>query len=64
MKHNKNVWWLDKAVWVMLLAYIIGIVFTYLEGNQDNLLNFLNTMTLMFILGILIAIAYLVAMKS
>ena len=64
MKHNKKVWWIDKAVWVMLLAYVIGIVFLYLEGKEANLFGFLNTMTLLFILGMVIAIAYLIAMKE
>ena len=64
MKHNKKVWWIDKAVWVMLLAYIIGIAFMYLEGKQANLFSFLNTLTLLFILGMVIAIAYLIAMKD
>lgn len=64
MKHNKKVWWIDKAVWVMLLAYVIGIAFLYLEGNEANLFAFLNTLTLLFILGMLIAIAYLMAMKE
>jgi hypothetical protein len=61
---NRKVWWVDKAVWVMLLAYIIGIAFIYIEGNEANLFAFLNTMTLLFILGMLIAIAYMLAMKE
>jgi amino acid transporter len=64
MKHNKKVWWIDKAVWVMLLAYIIGILYTYVADKQANLFAFLNTMTLLFILGMVIAIAYLIAMKE
>ncbi|MBW2971625.1 hypothetical protein KY359_01185 [Candidatus Woesearchaeota archaeon] len=64
MKHNKKVWWIDKAVWVMLLAYIIGILYTYIADKQENLFVFLNTMTLLFILGMVIAIAYLIAMRE
>ena len=64
MKHNKKVWWIDKAVWVMLLAYMIGIISLYIQGKQDNLFILVNTMTLLFILGMLIAIAYLIAMRE
>lgn len=64
MKSNKKVWWIDKAVWVMLLAYAIGIISLYIQGKQDNLFLMINTMTLLFILGMLIAIAYLIAMKD
>jgi hypothetical protein len=64
MKHNKKVWWIDKATWVMGLAYLIGIAFLYLEGKQASLFNFINTLTLLFILGMVIAIAYLIAMKE
>jgi hypothetical protein len=64
MKNNKKVWWIDKAVWVMLLAYAIGIISLYIQGNQDNLFLMINTMTLLFILGMLIAVAYLIAMKD
>jgi hypothetical protein len=61
---NKKVWWLDKATWVMLLAYVIGILYLYVAGSEDNLFAFLNTMTLLFILGMLIAIAYMIAMRE
>ncbi|MBW2965451.1 hypothetical protein KY363_08395 [Candidatus Woesearchaeota archaeon] len=64
MVHNRKVWWIDKAVWVMLLAYIIGILLLYVEDRQESLFAFLNTMTLLFILGMLIAVAYLIAMKG
>jgi hypothetical protein len=65
MKHkNRKVWWIDKAVWVMGLAYLIGMAFLYIEGKEANLYMFLNTVTLLFILGMLIAIAYLIAMKN
>ncbi len=61
---NKKVWWIDKAVWIMFLAYIIGILLSYVSGRQENLFLMLNTMTLLFILGMLIAIAYLIAMRE
>ena len=61
---NKKVWWIDKAIWVMLVAYVTGIAFIYLEGNEANLFPFLNTMTLLFILGMIIAIAYMIAMRD
>ncbi len=61
---NKKVWWVDKAVWVMLVAYIAGIVFLYVQDQQANLYLFLITVTLLFILGMLIAIAYMIAMKE
>ena len=64
MKKNKKVWWIDKAVWVMLLVYIIGIGYTYLMDKQANMFLFINSVTLLFILGMLIAIAYLLAMKD
>jgi high-affinity Fe2+/Pb2+ permease len=64
MKHNKKTKWIDKAVWVMLLAYIIGILYLYIVGKQANLFIFLNTMTLLFILGMLIAVAYMIAMRE
>jgi hypothetical protein len=61
---NKKVWWIDKAVWVMLLAYVIGILYLYVADKEANLFAFLNTMTLLFILGMLIAIAYMLAMRE
>jgi len=61
---NKKVWWIDKSVWVMLLVYVIGIGFLYLQGKQDNLFIFINTITLLFILGMVIAIAYLIALRD
>jgi ABC-type transport system involved in cytochrome c biogenesis permease subunit len=61
---NRKVWWIDKAVWVMLVAYIAGIAFLYLEGKEESLFAFLNTMTLLFMLGMIIAIAYMVAMRD
>lgn len=64
MKNNKKVWWIDKAVWVMLLAYAIGIISLYVQGKQDNMFLLINTMTLLFILGMLIAVAYLIAMRE
>jgi len=61
---NKKVWWIDKSVWVMLLVYVIGIGFLYLQGKQENLFIFINTITLLFILGMVIAIAYLIALRD
>jgi len=61
---NKKVWWIDKAVWVMLLAYVIGILYLYVSGKEANMFSFLDTMTQLFILGMIIAIAYMLAMRD
>ena len=64
MKKNKMTRWLDKAVWAMLLVYIIGIVYLLLLNKQANLFLFISTITPMFILGIVTFIAYMIASRE
>lgn len=64
MKKNKKLQWLDKTLWAMLAVYIIGIAYLLMKNMQANLLLFVNTITLLFILGLLAFIAYMIAMKE
>ena len=65
MKQNKKTrWWLGKAVWAMLLVYVICIVYLLAVDKQANLLLFINTITPLFILGMVTFVAYMVASKE
>ena len=64
MKKNKMTNLLDKAVWAMLLVYIIGIVYLLAIDRQANLFLFISTITPLFILGLVTFIAYMIAMKD
>jgi hypothetical protein len=61
---NKKLQWLDKTLWAMLAVYIIGIAYLLIRNMQANLLLFVNTITLLFILGLLAFIAYMLAMRE
>ncbi|MBW2997714.1 hypothetical protein KY349_05225 [Candidatus Woesearchaeota archaeon] len=61
---NKNTKWLDRVIWAMLAVYIIGIAYLLIRNMQANLLLFVNTITLLFILGLLAFIAYMLAMRE
>ena len=61
---NKRVKWLDRVIWVMLAVYMIGIAYLLMRKMQANLLLFVNTITLMFILGLVAFIAYMIAMRE